>query len=1659
MLTRMSSTPPRQPSSNGDSAAGTPTSTTASPVSAAPQSSSVYQPSLPQLVLIPAFVTWHPTPPPCPPVLLSWLASAVGPMSGDLRFRSLTARSLLDAVNRFQEARRASQPLYQLPDADYHDIFTDFDQRRYIATVRDGAISGPCMIFLSNRGGLTNEERVAHLPADYQKRLVGIAEEERQRPGKPSQLAADVRPQYVDDPNCPHPGCGVSLRLRSKHHCRSCGHTFCAQHSQYRTPLPDLYYPLEQPQKVCDRCFKEQQATGQMLKGDVYIGEYANKVMTGWGALISGVTKSVYEGTIANNQLTGVATFHYSAPYRRTYIGQTVQGQRQGTGRMVYRDVDDGDSLVSCFDQPTSGESSRCEWLADLMEGEEVCVASYVGEWRDGNREGSGTLFTAKYRYQGGWLGNLPHGQQCTIVWSNGDSYVGDVVQGVRQGQGTLQLRQQGSIYQGEFAAEKTMTEQGTTHYSDGSMYRGQHLNGLPHGTGTIMYANGCHYQGEWRAGLRHGRGTITLTLQPAFFALTTSSLPTFPLQARTGVLPSPPARGWSNAHNNVAICLCSGLWDSDVPHGYGEVRYANNCLYRGVVNEGLCTDASGCTWYANGDCFQGSHVDGYRTGGGMYSYASEASSSVTGQWQRGVRQTTQIAECSHAVRKESYRGNIQYKRGGWFNSTMPQLSEPDTLDATDVAYSSPAEPDRPILSRHGEGELRSLPCGCTLYSRWVDDVQLGNTRWLLAGGAEVYGEWVRSPTSMGESHLADSGWMLQHGGARVKAASLSLCLMAIDQPSAASTTASCPHLQSVYDARTSVVDTFISPQPASQSALSASLVPSAAGEFSACVLSASYAFLPFGYCHIAVNGTEEWKGAMRSGKAEGWGEWATSAGGRVLSKYVGQWDAGRKAGIGCSEERNGSRYVGEFKKGLRWGLGMWSTSAEEGLVLDVRGQFHHGTPSGFTYIRCQQLLYAGEVNCGCLTGCASLHVPSGVAYSGQWEDGRPHGIGRLTSAFAVYAGSFAYGTCTGHGSLHVSAPLSLNAQLDKSVSIAAGCELLYEGELVDGEIEGQGQLLLRVRTDLGLIRLLLYTGSFRRQQFDGIGTAQLYHCSPQHPAAKAETAVEAAEAVGDLDCLSCYSGSWANGLKHGMGCMEDKELSTSNSDSTSVASPPFPLATTVTSLATSTGTFVRGVLHGYAQQTYQHLGSSSLPSRDYVEYRGAIVFGRRSGYGTTLFSNGDEHTGAYADDTMHGFGQLTTAARDTYQDGMWRDGLLWGIGVYYYNRDEAADTTSAIALPPTTHSIEKVQCSLRSGVLHGLCTFHWSPSCPASSPPTATIALVFHDGSLSAEHSVRVTLRDGAGQYTGSVLFLNKDAPSTPQSPAKSYQLYDIAALITTAKELSSVVLAADSPTFSASSDDVIVCAGRLESLLPFSNGPTPFTSSTLTSLCRQTGPFFAVHLLSVFLSHTRLIRDGVGRMVVRDREEYIGGWKNGSRCGDAVWTRTGRALWPTLHADRLSQAGQDGLERTVYVGRVSNNRMHGVGSLLLESRHIQLTTEWTSDAPNLSNVRLDDRHPNSHKRYIGSLDNNFAYNGFGTLTYMAHMDRFQGHSGYFINGKAEGNGVRQGRLGQYTGQFHADAQHGRGLWEGKDGTRVIGEWKNDSCIKCEPAQTVLPS
>ena len=89
--------------------------------------------------------------------------------------------------------------------------------------------------------------------------------------------------------------------------------------------------------------------------------------------------------------------------------------------------------------------------------------------------------------------------------YENGDKYVGQLINGKRQGKGTMTYVDQTS-YEGEWY-NNLKNGQGVQTFISGDKYEGNFKNDLMEGYGTYTYKNGRIYEGQFVKGVMEGKG------------------------------------------------------------------------------------------------------------------------------------------------------------------------------------------------------------------------------------------------------------------------------------------------------------------------------------------------------------------------------------------------------------------------------------------------------------------------------------------------------------------------------------------------------------------------------------------------------------------------------------------------------------------------------------------------------------------------------------------------------------------------------------------------------------------------------------------------------------------------------------------------------------------------------------------------------------------------------------------------------------------------------------------------------------------------------------------------------------------------------------------------------------------------------------------------
>ena len=157
---------------------------------------------------------------------------------------------------------------------------------------------------------------------------------------------------------------------------------------------------------------------------------------------------------------------------------------------------------------------------------------TYIGDWKNGKKNGKGKLMIGKNSYYEGDFVNGEINGKGKRVFANGSEYEGDFVLGEFCGEGKYSDKTTGEVYVGHWDSNKRNGEgvltfaDGTTYEgsfvnhkrngfgkytsSSGDCYEGQWVDNKIEGKGKMAYSNGDVYEGDFVDGKKHGHGTIT---------------------------------------------------------------------------------------------------------------------------------------------------------------------------------------------------------------------------------------------------------------------------------------------------------------------------------------------------------------------------------------------------------------------------------------------------------------------------------------------------------------------------------------------------------------------------------------------------------------------------------------------------------------------------------------------------------------------------------------------------------------------------------------------------------------------------------------------------------------------------------------------------------------------------------------------------------------------------------------------------------------------------------------------------------------------------------------------------------------------------------------------------------------------------------------------
>ena len=233
---------------------------------------------------------------------------------------------------------------------------------------------------------------------------------------------------------------------------------------------------------------------------------------------IDGKEVGLYTGTVVAGKPSGEGRMEYTDG--GVYDGSWEKGQRSGQGSMSYSnknmytgdwmaDMENGEGTMNY----ANGDVYKGDWKNGKRSGEgQMEYASgdlYKGGWVNDQRSGKGTLSAADgiRTYSGEWMGDEMNGQiVLTLLFNEEEGWVSTLEATYEDGEPVGE-----GVYtpvNGEaITAVWEYTEDMSL--SEGTVYTGLLVDGVPYGYGFIAYEDGTSYTGEFVGGKRSGVGFL----------------------------------------------------------------------------------------------------------------------------------------------------------------------------------------------------------------------------------------------------------------------------------------------------------------------------------------------------------------------------------------------------------------------------------------------------------------------------------------------------------------------------------------------------------------------------------------------------------------------------------------------------------------------------------------------------------------------------------------------------------------------------------------------------------------------------------------------------------------------------------------------------------------------------------------------------------------------------------------------------------------------------------------------------------------------------------------------------------------------------------------------------------------------------------------------
>lgn len=396
------------------------------------------------------------------------------------------------------------------------------------------------------------------------------------------------------------------------------------------------------------------------------------------------------------------------------------------------------------------------------------------------------------------------------VIYEDGSMYIGDWKDGNRNGIGKYISKDGRSVYEGEWKDDKR-NGKGTQTYEDGTKYEGEWREDLYNGLGTRTSTDGHYIEGEWKNGKLNGKAKFfteegKLSIEGEYSEQIPKGM--FRFHYDTSYAEVEFINGKLDSHVKQVYkdgSVYEGECAEDLPvaHGFGIKTKGDGTVYEGSWEKGLLID--GTITYPDGSRYSGTFKDGLYNGYGHMSYSdgSRYVGNWVDGWQHGAGKMDYVDGSSYDGEwkegEKHGRGKMIFFDGSSFEGTWKdgKISGEGTLKFIDRSYRQ-GEWEEDFLSGflnvsgngkivypNGgiyEGELdknKRSGVGTMTYANktvyegeWSYDKQNGQGKMIYPDGSFFEGEWRYGKRKKGKIVFCDGSeydgeWLLN--GLKVK--------------------------------------------------------------------------------------------------------------------------------------------------------------------------------------------------------------------------------------------------------------------------------------------------------------------------------------------------------------------------------------------------------------------------------------------------------------------------------------------------------------------------------------------------------------------------------------------------------------------------------------------------------------------------------------------------------------------------------------------------------------------------------------------------------------------------------------------------------------------------------------------------------------------------